>query len=181
MAHRSAGQLRGQSVFRTLIVDDEPIARRVLRDELATYSDIEIVAEAEDGVSAAGLIQKLTPDLIFLDLQMPRMMGLDVIQAVRSTTATIVVVTALSQMLNSVRNSGVDSLAVLRSDAEGVMDETDFGGDISLEQPPNLSFSDPVHRLVSSYRVQGAGHGAKSEASGDALFDKSVVLLHDVV
>jgi DNA-binding NarL/FixJ family response regulator len=36
-------------VFRTLIVDDEPIARRVLRDELAAYSDIEIVAEAEDG------------------------------------------------------------------------------------------------------------------------------------
>jgi len=77
-------------VFRTLIVDDEPIARRVLRDELATYSNIEIVAEALDGVSA-GLIQKLTPDLIFLDLQMPRMMGwLDVIQAVRSTTTTIV-------------------------------------------------------------------------------------------
>ena len=65
-------------MFRTFIVDDEPIARRVLRDELATYSDIEIVAEAEDGVSAAALIQKLTPDLIFLDLQTPRMMGLDV-------------------------------------------------------------------------------------------------------
>ncbi len=81
-------------VIRKLIVDDEPIARRVLRDELAACSEIEIMAEAEDGASAAGLIQELTPDLIFLDLQMPRMMGLDVIQAVRSTTATIVVVTA---------------------------------------------------------------------------------------
>ncbi len=81
-------------MIRTLIVDDEPIGRRVLRDELAACSEIEIVAEAEDGVSAAGLIQELTPDLIFLDLQIPRMMGLDVIQAARSTTATIVVVTA---------------------------------------------------------------------------------------
>jgi len=62
-------------VFRTLIVDDEPIARRMLRDELAAYNEIEIVTEAEDGVSAAGLIEKLTPDLSFLDLQMPRMGG----------------------------------------------------------------------------------------------------------
>jgi hypothetical protein len=64
-------------------------------------------------------------------------------------------------MLNSVRNSAADSLAVLRSDAEGLIDETDLGSDISLEQPPNLSFSDHVHRLVSSYRVQRTGHGAK--------------------
>ena len=106
MAHRSAGQFRGQSVFRTLIVDDEPIARRVLRDELAAYNDIEIVAEAEDGVSAAGLIQELTPDLIFLDLQMPQMRGLDVIQAVRSTTATIVVVTACKDGALSALDAG---------------------------------------------------------------------------
>ena len=93
-------------MFRTLIVDDEPIARRVLRDELATYSDIEIVAEAEDGVHAVGLIQKLTPDLVFLDLQMPRMRGLDVIQAVRSTTATIVVVTAWKHGASSALDAG---------------------------------------------------------------------------
>ena len=93
-------------VFRTLIVDDEPIAQRVLRDELAAYSEIEIVAEAEDGVSAVGLIQELTPDLIFLDLQMPRMRGLDVIQAVRSTTATIVVVTACKDGALSALDAG---------------------------------------------------------------------------
>jgi two-component system, LytTR family, response regulator len=93
-------------VFRTLIVDDEPIARRVLRDELAAYSDIEIVAEAEDGVHAVGLIQKLTPDLVFLDLQMPRMRGLDVIQAARSTTATIVVVTACKDGASSALDAG---------------------------------------------------------------------------
>ena len=92
-------------MFRTLIVDDEPIARRVLRDELAAYSDIEIVAEAEDGVHAVGLIQKLTPDLVFLDLQMPRLRGLDVIQAAR-TTATIVVVTACKDGALSALDAG---------------------------------------------------------------------------
>lgn len=84
-------------------------------------------------------------------------------------------------MLNSVRNLAPDSLAVLRSYAESLIDETDLGSDISLEQPPNLSFSDRVHRLVASYRVQRTGHGAKPEAGGDALFDESVVLLHDIV
>jgi two-component system, LytTR family, response regulator len=92
-------------VFRTLIVDDEPIARRVLRDELAAYSDIEI-AEAEDGVSAVGLIHQLTPDLVFLDLQMPRMSGFEVIQAVRSTTATIVLVTACKDGASSALDTG---------------------------------------------------------------------------
>jgi YesN/AraC family two-component response regulator len=104
--HRSAGQFRGQNVFRTLIVDDEPIARRVLRDELAVCSDIEIVAEAEDGVSAVRLIHQLTPDLIFLDLQMPRMSGFEVIQTVRSTTATIVVVTACNDGASSALHAG---------------------------------------------------------------------------
>ena len=72
-------------------------------------------------------------------------------------------------MLNSVRNSGADSLAVLHGDAEGLIDETDLGSDISLEQPPNLSFSDQVHRLVSSYRVHGTGHELSGTGNADPV------------
>jgi DNA-binding NarL/FixJ family response regulator len=54
--------------IRTLIVDDEPIARRVLREELDQFSGIEIAGEAENGIQALEQIHNLKPDLVFLDL-----------------------------------------------------------------------------------------------------------------
>ena len=69
----------------------------------------------------------------------------------------------------------------LRGHTQGLIDETDLANYISLRQPPNLTFSDHVHRLISTYRVYRANHQTKSEASGDPLLDKSMVLLHDIV
>jgi len=57
--------------IRTLIVDDEPLARRRLRAFLRTEADIEVVGECGDGEDAADSIGRLRPDLVFLDIQMP--------------------------------------------------------------------------------------------------------------
>src|ERR1700686_258885 len=67
-------------VMKTLIVDDEPIARRVLREELENVPDVSIVGEAENGKQALQQIAELRPDLVFLDLQMPVMGGFEVVQ-----------------------------------------------------------------------------------------------------
>jgi DNA-binding LytR/AlgR family response regulator len=64
----------------TLIVDDEPIARSVLRDELEAFPGVQIVGEAENGKEALEKINKLRPDLVFLDLQMPVMGGFEVVR-----------------------------------------------------------------------------------------------------
>ena len=61
----------GQAPIRTLIVDDEPIARQVLRDELHSVADVEVVGEAGNGDDALVQIERLKPDLVLLDLQMP--------------------------------------------------------------------------------------------------------------
>lgn len=63
-----------------MVVDDEPIARQILREELGTFADIEIVAEAAGGAEALERIAACRPDLILLDLQMPGLTGFDVIQ-----------------------------------------------------------------------------------------------------
>jgi two-component system, LytTR family, response regulator len=90
--------MHDQSVMRTLIVDDEPIARRVLREELELFPQIEVVGEAEDGRQALHQIAKLEPDLVFLDLQMPGMGGFEVVRNLKSgCLPVIVIVTAFDQ------------------------------------------------------------------------------------
>ena len=84
--------------MRTLIVDDEPIARQVLREELERFPDIEISGEAANGQEALVKIAELHPDLVFLDLQMPVMTGFEVIQNLAAVPAPyIVIVTAFDQ------------------------------------------------------------------------------------
>jgi two-component system, LytTR family, response regulator len=85
--------------LKTLIVDDEPIARQVLREELEQLDEVEIVGEAQDGISALAAIRTLSPDLIFLDLQMPGLGGFEVIRQLPQggNIPLVVIVTAFDQ------------------------------------------------------------------------------------
>jgi two-component system LytT family response regulator len=69
-------------VLRTLVVDDEPLGRRRVLDLLADEPDVEVVGTAADGVAAVEAIRRSRPDLVFLDVQMPGMSGLDVLREV---------------------------------------------------------------------------------------------------
>jgi two-component system LytT family response regulator len=67
--------------MKALIVDDERLARVELRRLLAAHPEVEIVGEARDGNEACELIRKLSPDLLFLDIQMPGMTGFEVLES----------------------------------------------------------------------------------------------------
>jgi two-component system LytT family response regulator len=83
--------------LRALIVDDEAPARGRLRQILAERSDVEVVGEAEDGVEALERIQALTPDVVFLDIQMPGCSGLDVVASLGQPRPAIIFCTAFDQ------------------------------------------------------------------------------------
>jgi two-component system LytT family response regulator len=68
-----------QAPMRTLIVEDEPHARHYLRELLASEQEVAIVGEASSGAEGANLIRKVSPDLVFLDIQMPDLSGFDLI------------------------------------------------------------------------------------------------------
>jgi two-component system LytT family response regulator len=65
---------------RTYVVDDEPVARAGLRAMLRAYDWVEVVGEAADGESAVTGIQALRPELVFLDVQMPGLLGTEVLR-----------------------------------------------------------------------------------------------------
>ena len=84
--------------IRTLLVDDEPLAREGMRMHLAAEPDVEVVGEAADGVQAVDAIHALRPDLVFLDVQMPEVDGLQVVERVGAAAMPAVVfVTAYHQ------------------------------------------------------------------------------------
>ena len=63
--------------MRIVIVDDEPLARERLRALLGEFADCEVVGEADDGHAALEAVEQLRPDLVLLDISMPRMDGLE--------------------------------------------------------------------------------------------------------
>lgn len=68
--------------LRVVIVDDEPLARSLLRELLAAHDDIEIVAECANGFEAVKTVMERTPDLLLLDVQMPKLDGFDVLELI---------------------------------------------------------------------------------------------------
>jgi DNA-binding LytR/AlgR family response regulator len=82
--------------LKTLIVDDEPVARKILREDLESMGGIEVVGEADNGAAALDQIAGRSPDLVLLDLQMPEMGGFEVIRKIRrgAHMPVIVIVTA---------------------------------------------------------------------------------------
>ena len=84
--------------MRALIVDDEPVARKVLREELEILDSVEVVGEADNGEVALRAIASIKPDVAFLDIQMPVMGGFELLDQLNSGhMPAIVVVTAYDQ------------------------------------------------------------------------------------
>ena len=84
--------------LKTIIVDDEPLARRGLRLRLDAIGDVEILAECGNGREAKEKILELRPDVVFLDIQMPGISGLELVQLLpREELPQVVFVTAYDQ------------------------------------------------------------------------------------
>ena len=98
--------------YRVLIVDDEPLARKRVRTFLEEHSDMEIVGECAEGTEAVASIRQEKPDIVFLDIQMPRLTGFEVLQTIEPNEIPIVIfVTAYEQ--HALKAFDVEALAQL--------------------------------------------------------------------
>ncbi|MBC7925155.1 MAG: response regulator transcription factor [Bryobacteraceae bacterium] len=80
--------------MRALIVDDERLARLELRRLLQSHTDVEITGEASDAAEALRLIGELSPDLLFLDIQMPGMTGFELLDCLQDYVPSVIFTTA---------------------------------------------------------------------------------------
>jgi two-component system, LytTR family, response regulator len=83
--------------LRTLIVDDEDLARERLRTLLAREPDVEVIGECATGAEAVAAVRALKPDLLLLDIQMPEMDGFDVLRKLGSELPAVIFVTAFDR------------------------------------------------------------------------------------
>jgi two-component system, LytTR family, response regulator len=77
------------ALLRIAIVDDEELARRVVREYLGSISGVEVVAECANGFEAVKAVTELKPDLLLLDVQMPKLNGFEVIELVGQDVAVV--------------------------------------------------------------------------------------------
>jgi two-component system LytT family response regulator len=98
------------SLIRVLIADDEPLARRGIRNFLNDFSDVEICGEARHGAEAVRLIQERRPDLVFLDVQMPEADGFEVLRQSEFIPAVIFITAYDAFAVKAFDASAVDYL-----------------------------------------------------------------------
>jgi two-component system LytT family response regulator len=85
-----------QEALRVVIVDDEPLARAVVREFLRQHPGVDVVAECGNGFDAVKAVAELSPDLVFLDVQMPKLNGFEVLELI-GRSVPVVFTTAYDQ------------------------------------------------------------------------------------
>src|SRR5580765_536692 len=114
--------MAGRDKIRVLIVDDHPLFRQGLRQVIMSDSRFEMAGEADDAEGAIKLTQETKPDVVVLDVNLPRMSGLELAAVLRSKKcrAGLVVLTMLKdeQVFNQAMNSGITGF-VLKENAAG--------------------------------------------------------------
>jgi two-component system, LytTR family, response regulator len=83
--------------IRTIVADDEPLARELLRSMLEGFEEISVVSECGDGIETVAALREYKPELLFLDIQMPGLDGFEVLEAFLPAPPAVVFCTAFDQ------------------------------------------------------------------------------------
>ena len=165
-------------MLRTIIVDDEALARRGLKHRLNEVDDLAIVAEARNGREALKSIRELQPDLVFLDIQMPGMSGFDVLAELQQEDMpAIVFVTAFNEYaIKAFEANALDYL--LKPIEDDRLNEAIFRVRENLDLKHALKHKKSLLRLVSNMTGENVSSMRELSAKGvDNLKKKELAKL----
>src|SRR5579871_1625269 len=96
--------------MKALIIDDEPLARSIVKEYLQSYPKIELVQECGDGFEGVKAIQQHQPDIIFLDIQMPKINGFEMLELIEKPPLVIFTTAFDEYAIKAFENHAVDYL-----------------------------------------------------------------------
>jgi two-component system LytT family response regulator len=133
-----------------LIIDDEKLARDLLKEYLENYPDIELLGEADQGTEAVEKIDKLKPDIVFLDVQMPGMTGFDVLEDIEHEPYVIFVTAYDQYAIKAFEKNAVDYLLK-------PLDEERFRNAVNRALKRKTLEHSSIEDLLSSMRSERKG------------------------
>jgi two-component system LytT family response regulator len=155
----------------TVIVDDEPLARKGLSLRLAEFDNIDIVGECKNGIEAVALIPQVRPDLVFLDIQMPGLNGFQVInklQELNQPIPLIVFVTAFDSY--AIKAFDVHALDyVLKPVDERRLKDAVDKVQLTLERKQQDGNNQKLARLVADFTGDDCEDILRKLASGESI------------
>ena len=131
-------------MIKAIIVDDEPLAAGLVKEFLGAYPQFEVVAMCHDGVEAFKAIQLNQPDLIFLDIQMPKITGFELLELLENPPAVLF-------------TTAFDQYAVKAFDAKGL--------DYLVKPFSEVRFAQAIARFLSQYQGNSASASHPEELS----------------
>jgi two-component system, LytTR family, response regulator len=144
-------------MIRIILVDDEPLARNLLKEYLLAFPQFQVIGECGDGFEAVKTIQQLNPDLIFLDIQMPKINGFETLELLEKKPAVIFTTAFDEYALKAFELNAIDYLLkpfspdrfakAVQKFAEGIKEKTDPDQVDALESIPQ-KHQDEASRIV---------------------------------
>jgi DNA-binding NarL/FixJ family response regulator len=160
--------------IRIILADDHPLLRQALRNVLEKYSDFEVIAEANDGEEAVKLATKLIPDVVIMDISMPKLNGLEATRQIKADCPTIAV------LVLTVHSDKEHVLSILQAGAGGYLTKSVYGDEVICAiralVAGEMVLSPSVSKQIIKYAFQ---HIAKpvSLDTGDKLTARELEIL----
>jgi two-component system LytT family response regulator len=141
-----------QTTMKAVIVDDEELSRSLLREFLAGHPEVEIVAECANGFEAVQAVNNLHPDLLFLDVQMPKLNGFEVLELIGQDVGVIFVTAYDQYALRAFDVHAIDYL--LKPFGAERLAQALERARVKLTRPERL----PVSKVIADARPPGTFH-----------------------
>jgi two-component system LytT family response regulator len=140
-------------MYKVILIDDEPLARQLIKNFLQPHTQIEVVAECGDGFEGFKAIQEHQPDLVFLDIQMPKLSGFEMLELLDNPPAVIFTTAFDEYALKAFEAHAIDYLLkpIVKERFEKAVNKW-------LQQAPNKEESTKVAALLENNIYEGYQH-----------------------